>query len=139
MLFWGRAIFCVMLTVAVYGGSSRNGLARITSPIHAAASAFIHGPIGIPCLRPKTSTVGSVRAFACAQQPTEKTFVGIKTQRNKKAPPLISAEKKARLAEQNRQQVVANEVQLRLYGPITTQCHQQCNEMCGSQYMSLRH
>jgi hypothetical protein len=115
MLFWGRAIFCVMLTVAVYGGSSRNGLARITSPIHAAASAFIHGPIGIPCLRPKTSTVGSVRAFACAQQPTEKTFVGIKTQRNKKAPPL------------------------RLYGPITTQCHQQCNEMCGSQYMSLRH
>lgn len=114
MLFWGRAIFCLMLSVVVLGSSSRTGIARISSPFHAVASAFIGAPGGIPCFRSPLRSFRSAGAVTCAPRPPEQARVGGNPQRKVST---ISPEKKARLAEENRLQIMANEMQLNLYCP----------------------
>ena len=138
MLFWGRAIFCLMLSVVVLGSTSRTGIARIASPFHAVASAFIGAPVGIPCMRSFRST-GLLSSTPRPPQPaqglgsSQRQRVGLPVgmvqadgehQAEDRRPPkqqkkagTMSPEKKARLVEENRLQVLANEVQLQMCCP----------------------
>ena len=144
MFFWGRAIFCLMLSVVVLGSTSRTGIARIASPFHAVASAFI-GPVGIPGMRSfrsagllsrsLTSTTPRPPQPAQGWGSSQRKGVGLpvgmvqtdgeqqtedrppKKQKQQNAPPTMTPEKKARLVEENRLQVLANEMQLQLCCP----------------------